>query len=233
MFREIDADCYLMIDGDDTYPAENAREMCRMVLEEQVDMVIGDRLSSTYFEENKRPFHNFGNSLVRLLINKIFNANVKDIMTGYRAFSRTFVKHFPVLSHGFEIETEMTIHSLDKNFYIKEIPIMYRDRPEGSVSKLNTYSDGFKVLMTIAKLFRDYKPFLFFSLVSLLFLAVSSIMVAPVLFDYLTTGLVPRFPTLIVSGFFVVIAFLFFFCGLILEVLTKKHRQLFEILMNK
>lgn len=233
MFREIDADCYLMIDGDDTYPAENAREMCRLVLEEKVDMVIGDRLSSTYFEENKRPFHNFGNSLVRLLINKIFHANVKDIMTGYRAFSRPFVKHFPVLSQGFEIETEMTIHSLDKNFYLKEVPVQYRDRPEGSESKLNTYSDGFKVLMTIARLFRDYKPFLFFSLVSLVFLVVSCIMMVPVLYDYFATGLVPRFPTLIVSSILIVIAFLFFFCGLILEVLTKKHRQLFEILMNK
>lgn len=233
MFREIDADCYLMIDGDDTYPAENAREMCRLVLEENVDMVIGDRLSSTYFEENKRPFHNFGNSLVRLLINKIFHANVKDIMTGYRAFRRPFVKHFPVLSQGFEIETEMTIHSLDKNFYLKEVPVQYRDRPEGSESKLNTYSDGFKVLMTIARLFRDYKPFLFFSLVSLVFLVVSCIMMVPVLYDYFATGLVPRFPTLIVSSILIVIAFLFFFCGLILEVLTKKHRQLFEILMNK
>lgn len=233
MFREIDADCYLMIDGDDTYPAESAREMCRLVLEENVDMVIGDRLSSTYFEENKRPFHNFGNSLVCFLINRIFHANVKDIMTGYRAFSRPFVKHFPVLSQGFEIETEMTIHSLDKNFYLKEVPVQYRDRPEGSESKLNTYSDGFKVLMTIARLFRDYKPFLFFSLVSLVFLVVSCIMMIPVLYDYFATGLVPRFPTLIVSSILIVIAFLFFFCGLILEVLTKKHRQLFEILMNK
>ena len=168
MFREIDADCYIMIDGDDTYPAENAAEMCRLVLEEKVDMVIGDRLSSTYFEENKRPFHNFGNSLVRGLINRLFHANVKDIMTGYRAFSKPFVKHFPVLSQGFEIETEMTIHALDKNFYIREVPVQYRDRPEGSVSKLNTYSDGAKVLMTIARLFREYKPFLFFSIVAVL-----------------------------------------------------------------
>ena len=163
MFRDIDADCYLMIDGDDTYPADNARQMCDYVLQGGVDMVIGDRLSSTYFEENKRPFHNFGNSLVRTLINRLFHSNVKDIMTGYRAFSRSFVKHFPVLSRGFEIETEMTIHALDKNFLLKELPIKYRDRPEGSLSKLNTYSDGFKVLMTIARLFRDYKPFVFFT----------------------------------------------------------------------
>ena len=233
MFREIDADCYLMIDGDDTYPAENAQEMCRLVLEEKADMVIGDRLSSTYFEENKRPFHNFGNSLVRGLINRIFKANVKDIMTGYRAFSKPFVKHFPVLSQGFEIETEMTIHALDKNFYLKEIPVMYRDRPEGSVSKLNTYSDGIKVLMTIARLFREYKPFVFFSSVCGLFLVVSLCLFIPVLIDYIHTGLVPRFPTLIVSGLIALLGFMFFFCGIVLDVVARKHKQLFEILMNK
>lgn len=233
MFREIDADCYLMIDGDDTYPAENAQEMCRLVTEEKVDMVIGDRLSSTYFTENKRLFHNFGNTLVRSLINKLFHANVKDIMTGYRAFSRPFVKHFPVLSQGFEIETEMTIHALDKNFYLKEIPVQYRDRPDGSVSKLNTYSDGFKVLMTIARLFREYKPFVFFSIIALVFLLVSTIMVIPVLIDYFQTGLVPRFPTLIVSGLLALLGFMFFFCGIVLDVVAQKHKQLFEILMNK
>ena len=233
MFREIEADCYLMIDGDDTYPAENAREMCEQVLEGGADMVIGDRLSSTYFEENKRPFHNLGNSLVRWLINKLFSANVKDIMTGYRAFSKQFVKHFPVLSKGFEIETEMTIHALDKNFYIKEIPVQYRDRPDGSVSKLNTYSDGFKVLLTIARLFRDYKPFLFFSVLALLFLIIAAGLFLPVLIDYLQTGLVPRFPTLIVSGLLALVGFMFYFSGIVLEVIAKKHRQLFEILMNK
>lgn len=169
MFRDIDSDCYIMIDGDDTYPADYAREMCDKVINEGYDMVIGDRLSGTYFQENKRPFHNFGNVLVRKLINYIFRSDVKDIMTGYRAFSKPFVKHFPVLSKGFEIETEMTIHALDKNFLLKEIPIQYRDRPAGSVSKLNTYKDGFKVLMTITKLFRDYKPFAFFSIFALLF----------------------------------------------------------------
>lgn len=233
MFREIDADCYLMIDGDDTYPAENAKEMCRLVLEEKVDMVIGDRLSSTYFSENKRPFHNFGNSLVRSLINKLFHADIKDIMTGYRAFSYPFVKHFPVLSHGFEIETEMTIHALDKNFFLKEVPVQYRDRPTGSVSKLNTYSDGFKVLMTIARLFRDYKPFLFFSAIAMLFLLIALIMFLPILVDYLQTGLVPRFPTLIVSGLLALLGFMFFFCGVVLDVVAQKHKQLFEILMNK
>lgn len=233
MFREIDADCYLMIDGDDTYPADNAVEMCELVLNEGVDMAIGDRLSSTYFEENKRPFHNFGNSLVRLLINKLFKADVKDIMTGYRAFSKSFVKHFPVLSKGFEIETEMTIHALDKNFLLKEVAIQYRDRPEGSVSKLNTYSDGFKVLMTIAKLFRDYKPLVFFSSILLLFLIAASVLFIPVFVEYINTGLVPRYPTLIVSGFLVILGFMFFFCGVVLDVITKKHKQLFEILMNK
>ena len=233
MFREIDADCYLMIDGDDTYPADNARQMCDFVLQVGVDMVIGDRLSSTYFEENKRPFHNFGNSLVRTLINRLFHSNVKDIMTGYRAFSRCFVKHFPVLSRGFEIETEMTIHALDKNFLLKEVPIKYRDRPAGSVSKLNTYSDGFKVLMTIARLFRDYKPFVFFTSVFLLCLLIALGMDIPVIAEYLDTGLVPRFPTLIVSGVIATIGVMFFFCGIILEVITKKHKQLFELLMNK
>lgn len=233
MFREIEADCYLMIDGDDTYPAESAVEMCHLVLEQKVDMVIGDRLSSTYFEENKRPFHNIGNTLVRNLINQLFHSQVKDIMTGYRAFSRQFVKHFPVLSQGFEIETEMTIHALDKNFYIYEVPILYRDRPEGSVSKLNTYSDGLKVLMTIARLFREYKPFLFFSIVAVLFLAIALTLFLPVFLEYINTGLVPRFPTLIVSGLLALLGFMFFFCGIVLDVVAQKHRQLFEILMNK
>ena len=233
MFRDIDADCYLMIDGDDTYPSENARKMCDMVLKEGWDMIIGDRLSSTYFDENKRPFHNMGNSLVRWLINRLFSANIKDIMTGNRAFSRTFVKHFPVLSKGFEIETEMTIHALDKNFLIKEIPILYRDRPQGSVSKLNTYSDGIKVLLTIVRLFRDYKPFIFFSVVAFIVLIGAMVLFTPVLFDYLQTGLVPRFPTLIVCVLLVLLGFMFFFCGIILEVIIRKHKQLFEIVMNK
>ncbi len=233
MFHQIDADCYLMIDGDDTYPAENARQMCDEVLSGEADMVIGDRLSSTYFEENKRPFHNIGNVTVRYLINKLFHSNVRDIMTGYRAFSRDFVKMFPVLSKGFEIETEMTIHALDKNMLLKEIPVTYRDRPAGSVSKLNTYSDGMKVIFTIFRLFRDYKPLLFFSCISVVLLAVAAILFVPVFYEYLQTGLVPRYPTLIVSGFIVLLAMLLWACGLILEVLVKKHRQMFEILRNK
>ena len=231
MFKDIDADCYLMIDGDDTYPKENAREMCDYVLNGQADMVIGDRLSSTYFTENKRPFHNFGNKLVRGLINTLFKSNVRDIMTGYRAFSYDFVKTFPVLSKGFEIETEMTIHALDKNFLLKEIPVEYRDRPQGSVSKLNTFSDGFKVLKTIGRLFKEYKPSIFFGLISLLFLIISLCFGIPVFAEYFKTGLVPRFPTLIFAGFMLIISILMFVCGVILEVVVKKHRQLFELFL--
>lgn len=222
MFKDIDADCYLMIDDDDTYPAENVKEMCNLVLGKKADMVIGDRLSSTYFQENKRPFHNFGNVLVRGLINKLFKSNVRDIMTGYRAFSYEFVKTFPVLSKGFEIETEMTIHALDKNFLLKEIPVEYRDRPAGSVSKLNTFSDGFKVLKTIARLFKEYKPTIFFSLVSLLFLIISLIFGVTVFVEYFKTGLILRYATLIFSEFMLLISILMFVCGIILEVVVKK-----------
>ena len=232
MFRDIDADCYLMIDGDDTYPAENAREMCDLILEGKADMVNGDRLSSTYFTENKRPFHNFGNKIVRWLINKLFKNNIKDIMTGYRAFSYQFVKGFPVLSKGFEIETEMTIHAVDKNFRVVEIPVTYRDRPEGSVSKLNTYSDGAKVLKMILTLFKEYRPMLFFGLLSTLFLVFSLLLGIPVLIEFFKTGLVPRIPTLIVSAIFLVITLLLWITGIILQVIVKKHKQLYELLMN-
>lgn len=233
MFREIDADCYLIIDGDDTYPSENAKEMCDLIIDGKADMVIGDRLSSTYFTENKRPFHNFGNKIVRLLINKIFKNNVKDIMTGYRAFSYEFVKGFPVLSKGFEIETEMTIHAVDKNYKLVEIPVTYRDRPEGSVSKLNTYSDGFKVLKTIATLFKEYKPAFFFNIFASLMLILSLIFGIPVVLEYFKTGLVPRFPTLIVACIFLIISLLLWITGIILQVIVKKHRQLYELLMNQ
>ena len=233
MFKDIDADCYLMIDGDDTYPAKHAKEMVSLVLDEKVDMVVGDRLSSTYFTENKRPFHNFGNKLVRKLINSLFKSNVRDIMTGQRAFSYDFVKTFPVLSKGFEIETEMTIHALDKNFYIKEIEVDYRDRPDGSESKLSTYSDGFKVLKTIARLFKEYKPMKFFGLISLLFFIITLAFGIPVFVEYFKTGLVERFPTLIFSGFMLIVSILSFAIGLILEVVVKKHRQLFELNLIK
>lgn len=232
MFRDIDADCYLMIDGDDTYPAESAVEMCELVLSGRADMVIGDRLSSTYFVENKRLFHNFGNKIVRFSINFLFKNKVKDIMTGYRAFSYEFVKGFPVLSKGFEIETEMTIHAVDKNFKIVEVPVTYRDRPSGSVSKLNTYSDGIKVLNTIAVLFKEYKPFYFFGLISLLLLLLSLIFGVPVIIEFFETGLVPRFPTLIVSGVFLTLAFLFWITGIILDVIVKKNRQSYELYLN-
>lgn len=232
MFRKIEADCYLMIDGDDTYPSENAKEMCDLILEGKADMVIGDRLSSTYFTENKRLFHNFGNKIVRLLINILFKNKVKDIMTGYRAFSYEFVKSFPVLSKGFEIETEMTIHAVDKNFKLVEVPVTYRDRPEGSVSKLNTYTDGIKVLKTIATLFKEYKPGMFFNIIALMFLILSLILGVPVIIEYFKIGLVPRFPSLIVSSIFLVISILLCITGIILQVIVKKHKQLYELYLN-
>mgnify|MGYP000015350477 FL=1 len=233
MFRDIDADCYLMLDGDDTYPAENAREMCEYVLNDNADMVIGDRLSSTYFQENKRPFHNLGNKMVRGLINKIFKNNINDIMTGYRAFSYKFAKTFPVLSKGFEIETEMSIHAIDKNFTLKEIPVQYRDRPAGSVSKLNTYKDGARVLKTIATLFKEYKPSLFFNTISIFFYIIAILFAIPVFSEYFNTGLVPRFPTLIVACISLVIGLLLNVTSLILQVIVKKHRQLFELQLNQ
>lgn len=233
MFRDIEAECYLMIDGDDTYPAESAPAMIDLVLQKGVDMVIGDRLSSTYFTENKRRFHNSGNRMVRGLINRLFRSDIKDIMTGYRAFSRLFVKSFPVLSKGFEIETEMTIHALDKNFLIEEIPVSYRDRPEGSQSKLNTVSDGVKVLKTIATLFRDYKPLLFFSTIAMVCMIGAMVLFVPVLLEYFASGLVLRFPSLIVSGVFALIAILLWICGVILHVIAKKHRQLYELFLNQ
>ena len=228
MFREIDARCYIMVDGDDTYPAEYAREMADRVLTHQADMVVGDRLSATYFTENKRPFHNFGNRLVRWSINALFGSSIRDIMTGYRAFSYQFVKSFAVLSEGFEIETEMSIHAVDKNMQVETVVILYRDRPEGSESKLNTYSDGIKVLCTIAKLYRSYKPQAYFGLLALLLLLISAVMFMPVLTEYVRTGLVPRFPTLIVSGFIAVAAILSLFSGLILQTMNHKNRQDFE-----
>lgn len=233
MFRQINADCYLMVDGDDTYPADDARKMCDLVLEGKADMVIGDRLSSTYFSENKRAFHNFGNRIVRLLINKLFNNKIKDIMTGYRAFSYEFVKTYPVLAKGFEIETEMTIHAVDKNFLLQEVSVAYRDRPEGSVSKLNTYKDGFKVLKLIATLFKEYKPFFFFNIVAIILAIISFILIIPVFSAYFKTGLVERFPTLIVGGFMMIAAILSFVCGVILDVIAKKHKQLYELTLNE
>lgn len=232
MFRQIEADCYIMIDGDDTYPAEYAPEMVRLVLEENIDMVIGDRLSSTYFTENKRPFHNFGNVLVRALINKLFKSSVKDIMTGYRAFSYEFVKMMPIVSSGFEIETEMTINALDKRFNLKEIPVQYRDRPEGSVSKLNTFSDGIKVIKTIFKMLRDYKPFFFFGILGAFFVLLAAGFFTPVLLDFFKTRVVEKFPTLIVAVGCASVGVIFWAIGLILEVIGKKNKQDFIIKLN-
>ena len=229
MFREIDAKCYIMIDGDDTYPAQYAREMVDRVLNHNADMVVGDRLSSTYFTENKRPFHNLGNTVVRFFINRIFKSNIKDIMTGYRAFSYQFAKTFPVLSKGFEIETEMSIHAVDKKMQIENVVVQYRDRPQGSVSKLSTYTDGLKVLRTIFRLFRDYKPLRFFGIISAILILTALVMFIPILMEYYATGLVSRFPTLMVSGFVALSAILSLFSGLILETLIRNQKQSFEI----
>lgn len=228
MFRDIDAECYIMVDGDDTYPAEFAREMVQKVLERNVDMVVGDRLSSTYFTENKRPFHNFGNSIVRKSINHLFKCDIKDIMTGYRAFSYQFVKTFPVLSKGFEIETEMSIHAVDKNMSVENVIIEYRDRPDGSESKLNTYSDGFKVLKTIGRLYKNYKPLGFFTSFAAVLTVIALLLFIPIVSIYLKTGLVPNFPTLIVTGFIELAAIQAFFAGLILSTISEKNRQDFE-----
>ncbi len=228
MFRDIDAKCYLMIDGDDTYPLEYAKEMCDLVLNEQADMVVGDRLSSTYFTENKRPFHNFGNSFVRFSINKLFKTNIKDIMTGYRAFGFNFAKTFPVLSRGFEIETEMTIHAVYNNMDVRNVIVQYRDRPEGSESKLSTYSDGIKVIGTIIKLFKNYKPLAFFTTIGAILAIIATVFVIPVFIEYFKTGLVPKFPTLIACGFIYIAAIQAFFAGLILSTMANKDRRDFE-----
>ena len=229
MFRDIDAECYIMLDGDDTYPATAAGQMADLVINKQADMVVGDRLSSTYFSENKRPFHNFGNTLVRKSINWLFHSEIKDIMTGYRAFSYEFVKTFPVLSKGFEIETEMSIHAIDKNMRVENVVIDYRDRPMGSESKLNTYSDGFKVIATIFRLFRTYCPMKFFGFVSLLLALISIAFFVPVMVDYVRTGLVDKMPTLIVCGFTMIAAIQSFFSGMVLQTVVQKNRQGFEM----
>ncbi|MCM1100327.1 MAG: glycosyltransferase family 2 protein [Clostridium sp.] len=233
MFREINAQCYLMIDGDDTYPLDCAEEMVRLVLEKGADMVVGDRLSSTYFSENKRPFHNFGNSLMRAGINSLFRSDIKDIMTGYRAFSYEFVKTFPVFSKGFEIETEMTIHAVYYNMQVENVVVEYRDRPEGSVSKLNTYSDGARVIRKMLQLYKNYKPFAFFGMAGLLLVLVAAVLFVPVGLAYLESGLVQRFPTLIVCGFMALAGVQSFFAGMILEVMGAKDRRDFEYRLNR
>lgn len=233
MFREIDAKCYIITDGDDTYPAEDARKMCNLVLEKDIDMVIGDRLSSTYFKENKRPFHNIGNVLVKSLINMMYKSKIKDVMTGYRAFSYRFVKTFPVLSKGFEIETEMTIHTLDKNLNWESVIIEYRDRPKDSFSKLNTYADGARVLRTIITLYKNYRPLSFFLWISIICAIIATVFLVPVLIDYAKTGLVPKMPSFVASVFFYICTVQSFFGGLILQTLINKSKQDFEIKLNE
>lgn len=233
MFRDIDAKCYVMIDGDDTYPLECVSDMVEQILEKKADMVVGDRLSSTYFTENKRPFHNFGNSIVRSSINRLFRSNIKDIMTGYRAFSYQFIKTFPVLSQGFEIETEMTIHAVYNNMQVENVVVDYRDRPEGSVSKLNTYADGLKVIKTIFRLFRIYKPMAFFGALAAFLLLVAIAFFIPVLIVYFETHLVPQFPTLIVSCFVALAAIQSFFAGLILNNTAERDRRDFEFKLHQ
>ena len=232
MLREIEADCYVLVDGDDTYPAETAPEMVRLVLEENADMVVGDRLSATYAQENKRRFHGAGNNLVRWLVNAMFRGEVTDIMTGYRAFGRMFAKTLPVLSKGFEIETEMTIWALDRNFRVRSVPVAYRDRPAGSTSKLRTLPDGMRVLWTVANLVKNYRPLFFFAMLGTVFGIGSAGLAVPVLLEYAETGLVPRFPSLIVAGVFLTLAILFWIAGVMLDTINQKHRQLFEIFVN-
>ncbi len=233
MFREVDAECYIMTDGDDTYPAESAPEMVRLILEKDADMVVGDRLSSTYFKENKRLFHNFGNTFVRKAVNYLFHTEIMDIMTGYRAFSFGFVKTFPVLSEGFEIETEMSIHAADRNLHVENTIIEYRNRPEGSISKLNTYTDGVRVVHTIMHLFRVYRPMDFFNILGAFLFILGTLFIIPVLSDYVDTGLVDRMPTLVVCGFTILAGIISFFTGLILENGALKNRQDFELQMNR
>lgn len=233
MFREIDAECYLLVDGDDTYPSESAKELCDAVLMDNYDMAVGDRLSSTYFKENKRPFHNLGNMLVRFLVNSLFKGNVEDIMTGYRALSYNFVKSFPLVSSGFEIETEMTIHCLDKNLNILTVPVTYRDRPKGSVSKLNTVSDGMKVIQMIVKLFRDYKPLFFWGIVAFALIIIALALILPILAEFYQTGVVDRFPTLFMAGFIGLSGIVSLGCGMILDSIAAKERREFEFKLQQ
>lgn len=232
MFRDIDADVYIMVDGDDTYPAEEVEDLITPVLEGKADMVIGDRLSSTYYTENKRPFHNFGNSLVKGLINFLFKSDLNDIMTGYRSFSKKFVKCMPVMSDGFQIETEMTIFALTNNMQVVNVPITYRDRPEGSESKLNTFSDGFKVLLTLFNLFKDNRPFLFFGCLSLIIFILGLVVGIPVIDEFIKTAYITKVPSAILAAALMLNAFLMFSVGIILDAIKNQKRYLFECHMN-
>ena len=232
MFRDID--CYLMVDGDDTYPAESARELCEPILNGEADMTVGDRLSNgTYAEENKRAFHGFGNDLVRAMIKWIYGYSFDDVMTGYRAFSRPFVKTFPVMSEGFQIETEISIHAVDRRWRIKDVPIIYRDRPEGSISKLNTIGDGMKVMIAIASLFKNYRPLKFFSLAALVLAVIGLLLGIPVIVEFFETGLVPRLPTALLATAFMFLCGLSFATGLVLDNLAKTERKQWELEVYK
>lgn len=232
MFRDIEADVYIMVDGDDTYPAEEVESLITPVLESKADMVIGDRLSSTYYTENKRPFHNFGNSLVKGLINFLFKSDLNDIMTGYRSFSKKFVKCMPVMSDGFQIETEMTIFALTNNMQVVNVPITYRDRPEGSESKLNTFSDGYKVLLTLFNLFKDNRPFLFFGSISIVIFIIGLLIGIPVIDEFIKTAYITKVPSAILAAALMLNAFLMFSVGIILDAIKNQKRYLFECHMN-
>ncbi len=234
MFRDIDAACYLMVDGDDTYPAESARALCDPIIAGEADMTVGDRLSNgTYAEENKRAFHGFGNDLVRSMIKWIYGYSFEDVMTGYRAMSQPFVKTFPVLSEGFQIETELSIHAVDHRWRIKDIPVEYRDRPAGSESKLDTVGDGIKVIAMIGTLFKDYRPLKFFSLIALLFAAIGLALGIPIIIEYLRTGLVPRFPTAMLAASFMFLCGLSLATGLILDSVAKVEKKQWELQVYK
>lgn len=234
MFRDIDADIYIMVDGDDTYPAEFVHQLIEPILSGEADMVTGDRLSNgTYAIENKRLLHNFGNKLVKKLINKLFKNSLQDIMTGYRVFNKKFVKNIPILSNGFEIETEMTLHALEKKFLIKEIPISYRDRPNGSVSKLNTIKDGIKVIKTIFWVFKDYKPFMFFCIMAFIFLVLGILVGIPVIIEFMKMRYIYKVPSAILAVGFVMLSSISFTCGLILDTIVKQHRENYELMLNR
>jgi len=234
MFMDIDADCYIMVDGDDTYPVEFVHSLIEPILNKEANMVIGDRLSNgTYKIENKRAFHNLGNLIVRVLINKLFSSNINDIMTGYRSFDKEFVKSIPILSEGFEIETEMSIHALDKRFLVKEIPIDYRDRPDGSFSKLNTINDGIKVIKTIFTLFKDYKPMLFFTICSLFFLILGLAVGMPVIYEFVETSVITKLPSAILAVGLVILSTLSFSCALILDTVVKQNKRLYELHLSE
>ncbi len=233
LLQSVEAECYLMVDGDATYPAESARQLCDKVLNEGCDMVIGDRLSSTYFTVNQRRFHNTGNRMMRGLVNWMCHSNVQDILTGYRAMSRRFVKNFPLRSTGFEVETEMTVHALEHSFKVDAVPVDYRDRPEGSHSKLSTWGDGLRAIKTALTLFGEHRPLRFFSIIAAVLLLLALVLVTPVLIEYFQTGLVPRFPTLIVSGFIAMLAMMLWVGGVILEVISRNNWKQYELMLMR